>query len=63
MSEHKLYRLARTIDDPLLRGKPVVFRCYIERSWDIRRALVALVNDDGSSGEEWLVDPVFVINL
>lgn len=58
-----MYRLAYGIDDHGLRGQPVVFIGYVDRSFDIRRAEVALLETDGSQGTKYLVNPHYVIDF
>lgn len=57
----QLYRLARTLDNPHLRGQLVIFRGWHTQPGDIRRAKMCLLKDDGGCGEEWLVNPHFVL--
>ena len=48
LEPHKMYRIAYNADDAHLRGKLVVFLEYVDRpSFDVRRARVALISDDG----------------
>lgn len=57
MEPYRLYRLAYNAADPSLRGRVVVFIRYHQDPWDIRRAVVRLI--DG--GAEYLVTPHIVI--
>jgi hypothetical protein len=59
----KLYRLSAIMENPGLRKKAVVFKGYLERSFDIRRAVVRILEPGGSEGEEWLVAPSLLIDL
>jgi hypothetical protein len=61
LKTHLLYRLAYNADDPMLRGRIVVFRGWHQTSGDIRRARVCLLNQDGSCGTEYLVNQAIVI--
>lgn len=61
--EDGLYRLAYNMSEPSLRGKCVLFRKYVKQPGDITRAVVNLVNSDGSSGDEWLIAPLCIIKL
>lgn len=59
-----LYRASRILEDRKIAGKSVIFLRYVSRSFDIRRAEVALMNSDGSASDQrWLVGPHFIINL
>lgn len=63
LKEHMVYTIGRTINKPELRGKKVVFLGWVSAvRGDIRRAKVALLNDDGSQGEEYLVNAYHIIN-
>ena len=55
-----VYKIAKGIQEPKLRSKPVVFVKMTERAWDIKRALVAILNKDGSMGDYWLINPSFL---
>jgi len=62
LAPKSLYRLSYSTDDPKLRGKAVVFLEWVEARWfDIRRALVAEINRDGSLGQTWKVTPGLII--
>lgn len=56
MKPHHLYRIAYNADEPTLRGVVVVFHGWIQRPWDIRRAIVRTLDD-----VEWLVSAAIVI--
>jgi len=60
---HHLYKITKMADKPEIAGKVVVFKGYLERSFDIRRAIVRLLNPDGSEGEEWFVTPTILFDL
>lgn len=59
--EHHLYKLSHNMEDPKLRNKTVTFHGYSYLPGDIHRAVVRLLNSDGSCGEEWLVRPPCVV--
>jgi hypothetical protein len=63
LTPHVVYRIADNFDYAELRGKQAVFVGWCERSGDIRRSVVRLLNDDGSTGEEYLVSAYFIIPL
>lgn len=56
LKEHHLYRIAYNADDPKLRGQPVSFHGWLQRPWDIRRAIVRTI-----AGDEWLVTCAIII--
>lgn len=60
---HAMYRIAWNTDRRELRGKPVVFLGWKQMQGDIRRAVVALVERDGSLGDRWEFNPHYLINL
>lgn len=53
----RLYRLVGQTQKPELNRKVVEFLGILDRPFDIRRAVVKIVESDGSLGEEWLVQP------
>lgn len=55
------YCLAYNCEDKRLRGWPVKFKGYIKFPWDIRRAVVDLLDQHGHPIEEYLVTPSIVI--
>jgi hypothetical protein len=61
--EHFPYRISRTAINPAIAGKAVIFLGWRLRSFDIRRAVVRILEPDGSAGEEWLVNPSINISL
>ena len=61
--EHFPYRLAYHLDNKKLQGKPVIFRGWHKAPWDVERAVVCLMNDDGSCGEEYLVWPTIILPI
>ena len=59
----RLYRLSPMMDDPALRKRAVVFKGWLERPFDIRRAVVSTVETARYAPEELLVNPHYIISL
>ena len=61
---HFPYIISKIAEEPKIRGKVVIFYGWLKRPWDIRRAIVRIMNSDGSSSnEEWLVNPHILIPI
>ena len=60
---YRVYKISKIADEPALRGQLVTFYGWLDRPWDIRRAVVRLINRDGSAGDEWLVARSIIIPL
>lgn len=60
---HQLLRIAYNVDNPQLRGKPVVYYGHVQRPRDTVRAVVRLLNVDGTTGEEYLFRPALLIGI
>jgi hypothetical protein len=60
---HHVYKISSIIGNRQLRNKTVVFCGFSKVPHDITRAVVKLLNPDGSSGEEWQIDPSLIIRI
>lgn len=63
MKEHHVYRISKAIDNPEIAGRPAVFLGYRQSIGDIRRARMAMLRHDGGSGDEFWVNPHYVVPL
>lgn len=61
---HHVYRISKSCDSADLAGRTVTFvRARPQSSYDVERAIVRVLNADGSAGVEWLVMPQFVLPI
>mgnify|MGYP003421266408 CR=1 FL=1 len=63
LKPHGVYRLSHILADKRIAGKPAIFVRYWKRSFDIQRAVMRLMNADGSEGDEYLVSPCYILPI